>query len=228
MKLGSRALLALGAFATAFIVFFPRETQAEEIPDYERQGEYDDEGHLRFGEISLKGELTKTASGWILVRTYENNSDEPQSCTVEERILEQETMRNSRVGPPTNAIITRTQVLKLGPHEKRSIGVTFSPEINAKMDESQRIQDIVNAAVARSAETGNYSRQSSLFYTQFSVEYLKPLPPGATAERHPINEGNRFPAAMPAEPMDFGPYDDAEPAPKAKAKVAALPQRGVR
>ena len=92
----------LGAAVVAAVVLFPRVTIADEVSDEERRGEYDEEGGERFGAITIAGSLVATAnspSGWALVRTYENKSDEAAHVVVEEQITRQTQVYGARVGP---------------------------------------------------------------------------------------------------------------------------------
>ena len=194
------ALSTAGTAGIALVLLFPRPTHADVLEDWERQGEYDEDG-IKFGNILIKGELVATANapgGWALVRTFENKSDEAESCTVEERVLRTETMPEARVTPPPTAVILRTQTVKLAAHEKRSIGIflprALGEQITAGLQARSSIERQRERAVA-AERWGDLELERT--YMTFHVEYLKPLPPGATAAVAP-NLGVTRPARMPS------------------------------
>ncbi|MBL8607573.1 MAG: hypothetical protein JNL38_09645, partial [Myxococcales bacterium] len=85
-NLGSAGRAAAVAFVIGLLSLAPRTTEAEEIADYERSGEYDEDGQ-RFGDLVVSGKLTpdaKAPGGWVLVRTLENKGDAPVECALEE------------------------------------------------------------------------------------------------------------------------------------------------
>lgn len=192
-------VFAAGTAALCLAVLWPRPTLAEEIPDDERQGEYEDLG-MKFGNIVVKGELVadvRVPGGWALVRTLENKSDEPESCTVEERVLRTETMPEARVTPAPTPVVLRNQRISLGPHEKRTIGIalprTLGEQITAGILAKASIErDRDRAIAAEKWDSVNLTRT----YMAFHVEYLKPLPPGAKAAPH-TNTGIVRPERMP-------------------------------
>jgi len=133
--------------------------------------------------------------GWTLVRTYENESDDAASCDLEERVLRTETMQGARVSPAPVAVLVRHQKIKLGPREKKAIGVYLPPALTDRMTESDKIARSIAAQVA----AGNWSGVDlSRIYSEFRVDYLRPLPPGATAAI-PVDNGIRRPERMAME-----------------------------
>lgn len=225
----SRLILAAGIAASALIVFLPKNTHADdsdEVNDWERAGEYvtNDEGEYQgqmFGKVLVKGELKSTATGWVLVRTFENQSDEPQTAVVEEKLSQQLTANYARVSPPSVTLILRTQKVALKPHEKKSIGIIIPPAISAEMDRNAKIQAAIAQEQKRMAEdeTGEHPMNLALLqrtYTAYNVGYLSPLPPGKRAARDP-NEGLvTKPEFMPEPP----PLENAKLV-AGSAKVAA-------
>ena len=179
-------MLAGGTAAALLVVTYPRTTLAEEIPDADRQGEYDDEG-MKFGNIVVKGQLVADGSvpgGWTLVRTFENQSDQPSSCVIEERVLRTETMPGARVTPSPVAVVQRNQTFALGPHEKRKLGVALPAAIGAQITAARRRQAWVERAHDRAMAAERYDApEMRATYMEFDVEYLTVLPPGATAEK---------------------------------------------
>ena len=184
--LGKTLMLAGGTAAAILVVTYPRTTLAEEIPDADRQGEYDEEG-MKFGNVVIKGQLVADGSvpgGWTLVRTFENQSDQPEKCVVEERVLRTETMPGARVTPPPVAVVLRNQTFALGPHEKRKLGVALPAAVGAQITAAKRRQAWVERARDRAMTAERYdSPAMTATYMEFDVEYLTPLPPGATAEK---------------------------------------------
>ncbi len=198
-KLGMTALVSVGTVAVILVALWPRQTSAQEVSEYDRQGEWDDDG-MKFGDIVVRGALVADGTvpgGWVLVRHLENKSDAPSKCTVEERVTRTETMPDARVEPMGVTVVLRTQTFELGPHQKRAIGVPLAEplgkEITANAIAASRIQN----ARARAFETGKYNALSdSEIYMRFGVDYLKPLKPGQTAA--PIEDnGVTHPARMP-------------------------------
>lgn len=197
---------ALAAGVVALMVLYPRTTEAEDVEDFERQGEWDETGQ-RFGAIVVHATLEASPTapgGWTLVRTWENKSDEVAETTVEERLESTESLEGARVTPAPVTVLARTQKLKLGPHEKKSIGVFLPPNIGPKITEGQRRHAIARAQMA----AGKYDDDST--YEEFSVTYLRPLAKGETVAKH---EGYRpeHPARMPAvvpPPVPPGMDDD--------------------
>lgn len=181
-----RVVVASGVAAAALILFAPRDTRAvETIEDDERLGEWEEKG-MRFGDIVIDGKLERTANGWVLVRTYENTSDEARRCEVEERLSTTQVAQGSRVEPAPVSLIVRNQVLALGPHEKRRIGVPIPASIGAQMDASAKTQAQIDAAMVRVMNGHNPDAYTSILgttYARFDVKYFKPLPPGAVAAR---------------------------------------------
>jgi hypothetical protein len=185
--IGTAAFFAVGTAAIALALLAPRATHAdeEEIPDWERQGDYEQNG-TRFGEVVVKGELVPAANapgGWTLVRTLENTSDEPQNCTVEERILRMETTPYARSGSMAEAVVLRNQPIALKPHEKRTIGITLPPKIGEQITAGLKKKAWIDSAYQRAVANEKYDDKiMAASYNHFSVEYLKPLPPGKKAQ----------------------------------------------
>lgn len=193
MKLLARSL---AAGAVALMVLYPRTTEAEDVEDYERQGEWEEEGQ-RFGAIVVHATLEASPTapgGWTLVRTWENKSDEVAETTVEERLESAESLEGARVTPAPRTVLTRTQTLKLGPHEKRSIGVFLPANVGPRITEGQRRHAISRARIA----AGKYD--DDLTYEEFSVSYLRPLAKGETAAKHEDADRVEHPARLPGPP----------------------------
>jgi hypothetical protein len=188
---GKTVMLAGGSAAVILVLAFPRTTFAEEIPDSDRMGEYGEEEGMKFGNIVVKGELVADGSvpgGWTLVRTFENQSDQPEKCVLEERVLRTETMPDARVTPPPVAVVQRNQTVALGPHEKRKIGIVLSPAVGAQITAAKRRQAWVEQARARAIAAERYGGpETRATYMVFEVEYMTALPPGATAEKRRDN-----------------------------------------
>lgn len=196
--LAATLIFAGGTVAAVLVLAWPRTTFAEEIPDSDRIGGYEEEG-MKFGNIVVKGELVAdgTPGGWSLVRTFENQSDAPEKCVIEERVLRTETMPGARVTPPSVAVVQRNQTIALGPHEKRKIGVRLSESVGAQITAGLRRKAWVEQAQQRAIAAEHYDAPAMrATYMEFDVEYLSALPAGATAERHP-NNGVTRPMAMP-------------------------------
>jgi len=222
--LATTALFAASTAGAALVVLWPRPTHAEEIPDDERRGEYEEDG-IMFGKIVVKGELVaaaKAPGGWALVRTVENKSDQSETVTVEERVLRTETMPEARVNGASVAVIVRNQVITLGPHEKRSLGVSLPPAVGAQMTAGIRAKAQAESVRQRALEAERWDDPNlNRTYMTFDVEYLKPLPPGATAQAPDPNRGG--PARMP----DFAPLPTAAPAAAQVADVAKVMDLGL-
>lgn len=199
--LATMTFFAFGTLVASLTVLWPRTTHADltEIPDSERQGDYDEDG-MMFGNIVVKGQLVadaKAPGGWALVRTYENKGDTAETCTLEERVLRTETMPDARVNPRSIAVIVRTQKIALGPHEKRSVGVYLPPAIGAQMTQGHKTKANIEQQRDALIAAEKYDLiQYGRTYTSFDVEYLKPLLPGTKAEV-PVDNGVFPPAAMP-------------------------------
>jgi hypothetical protein len=208
-------LLAVGVAVATLIVVLPKSTHADDsnaVEDWERQGEYvaDEDGKFlgsKFGDVLVKGELKSTESGWVLVRSFENTSDEPRTLTVEERVSSVMTARFARVTPPATTLILRTQRVALKAHEKKSIGVSLPPEMSKEIDESRRI----TRAIAREEkldETGADQPNWAFLnrtYKDFEVAYLTPLPPGKHAARSQAR--SLMPAPLPPPPSKLTKAD---------------------
>jgi hypothetical protein len=208
-NLATTLMFAGGTAAAVLVVAWPRTTLAEEIPDSDRMGEYEDEG-MKFGNIVVKGELVAdgTPSGWSLVRTFENQSDVPEKCVIEERVLRTETMPGARVTPASVAVVQRNQTIALGPHEKRKIGVRLSESIGAEITAGLRKKAWIEQTQQRAIAAERYDAPAMrATYMTFDVEYLSALPAGATAERHhdngvlrPMGLSEVMPMPMPVPP----------------------------
>jgi hypothetical protein len=211
----------VGAAVVAAILLLPRVTEAEAVEDYEREGEFEDDGQ-RFQSVVVNGSFVAAANapgGWTLVRTYENKSDEAAHIALEERVCEQWTMRNARVTPSPKTVLSRTQKVDLGPHEKKTIGVYLPESITTELTRTHKIKAGIDAQIA----AGKYDMSSSVTYNEFNVVYLRQLAPGETLavhERNPDLENIR-PAAMPGPLAPFAPQRSA------KAKAIALPSKAI-
>ena len=199
--LGIVALCAMGAAASTLLLFWPRETYAEEVPDSDRHGDYDEEG-MKFGNVLVKGELVPAANtpgGWVLVRTFENTGAEPEKLAVEERVLRTETALDARASPPPMAVILRTQSVSLKPHEKKTVGVRLAPEIGKQITAGRNTRAFLEKARERAMESEDPSKLRGIdfdrSFMEFHVEYLRPLEPGQTAAK-PYDNGVTRPARM--------------------------------
>lgn len=182
-------MFAGGTAAAVLVLAWPRTTLAEEIPDSDRTGDYEEEG-MKFGNIVVKGELVAdgTPSGWSLVRTFENQGDAPEKYVIEERVLRTETMPGARVTPASVAVVQRNQTMALGPHEKRKIGVRLPAAIGAEITAGLRKKAWIEQAQQRAIVAEHYDAPAMrATYMTFDVEYLSALPAGATAEHHESN-----------------------------------------
>ncbi len=197
-KCWTTAIAASATTAVMLITAWPRETNAQEVAEWERQGEWDDDG-MRFGNIVVRGDLVFDATvpgGWVVVRTLENKSDTRDKCTVEERVLRTETMPDARVEPPPFAVVDRMQTFELGPHEKRAIGVPLAEALGHEITDARKVERAVEAARERAIASQHITRDVfERTYMRYQVDYLKPLPPGATAA--PTDNGVLHPAVMP-------------------------------
>jgi hypothetical protein len=189
-NLGKTLMLAGGTAAALLVLVIPRTTLAEELPDSDRMGEYEEVG-MKFGNVVVQGELVAANSapgGWTLVRTFENQSDQPEKIVLEERVLRTETMPDARVTPPPVAVVLRNQTVALGPHEKRKVGIFLPPAVGAQITAARQRKAWIEGARARAIAAERYDGpEMRATYMQFDVEYLTALPPGATAERKPDN-----------------------------------------
>jgi hypothetical protein len=191
----ARLVLAMGVSACALVVLVPRETHADdsdEVQEWERSGEIvaDDEGNLKgqkFGEVIARGDLTRTANGWVLVRTFENTSEEAQSLVVEEKMTKQLTAHYARVSPPAVTLVLRTQRAQLKPHETKTVGIMIPAAVSAQIDESARIKAAIEHEEKRMAESDEPANSAIMrqTYQDFRVAYLSPLPPGKRAAKPP-------------------------------------------
>jgi hypothetical protein len=207
MTLRKTALVAGVATACALVVIWPRTTCAEEIADADRAGEWSEEGE-KFGEVVAKAELVadaKVPGGWVLVRTLANTSDEAQTVSLEERVVRRISLLDARVdGTPAVATAT-VRTFTLAAHEKQKIGVALPASLGAEISAGQRTRAAAERSrdwmsddgVANPVKRAAYDRS----FAVFSAEYLKPLPPGATAQRPDYVTGpGRMPAAPPPPP----------------------------
>jgi hypothetical protein len=200
-KLASTTLVAVVTAAVTLIGVWPKQTCAQEVAEWERQGEFDDDG-ARFGDIVVKGELVAdgtVAGGWVLVRTLVNKSDKSAKCTVEERVTRIETVLDARVEPPGFTVVLRTQTFELGPHEKRAIGVPLAEALGSEITANLKTRASIQAVRVHAMETGEFTAAAGKLarqtFMRFSVDYLKPLPPGASAAP-PANLGVTRPQGM--------------------------------
>jgi hypothetical protein len=204
MMLRKSAVAAGAAMACALVVLWPAPTCAEEISDYERAGEWSEDGKMKFGEIAVEAELVadaKAPGGWALVRTISNLTDEPQTTTVEERIMRAESQLDARVDGTATVASSTMRTFKLGPHEKQKLGVVIPASIGQAISAGQRTRQIAERARDTVGETGMSRANQAAYdrtYAVFTVQYLKPLPPGATAE---VVKNVTGPGRMPAAPM---------------------------
>lgn len=197
-QLSTTALFAVGTAAAALVVLWPRQTHAEEIADWDRQGDYDEDG-MKFGNILVKGELVadgKAPGGWALVRTLENKSDQTEKITVEERVLRTETMPEARVTGGSVAVVLRNQAIVLGPHEKRTIGIVLPKSIGEQITAGIKAKAWAERGREQALATEKWDSPAlNRTYMTFNVEYLKPLSPGDTAA--PSLNFGQGPARMP-------------------------------
>ncbi|MFO0736691.1 MAG: hypothetical protein U0270_12475 [Labilithrix sp.] len=199
MKASRAVGQAFGAGLVALLLLFPRRTQAEAVEEYERRGEMDDDGQ-RFGAIVVRGELVPSANapgGWSLVRTYENRSDEAIEMALEEHVDRVETMAGARVEPPAVSVLARTQTLRLGPHEKRSIGTYLPEKLGREIAKARAVQAWVSAQMVAGKSDGDRT------YDRYGVYYRRPLAPGETAavrEPDPDVYVEKKPARAPVGP----------------------------
>lgn len=225
MTLRKSALAAGAAMTCALGVLWPAPTWAEEISDEDRMGEPSEVGY-KFGEIAVGAQLvadSKSPGGWALVRTITNESNERQTVSVEERIMRAESQLGARVdGTPVMASAT-IRSFTLGPHEKKTIGVALPESIGRAITAGQLTKAAAERAQASmwTTEKGPNPAQRAAYdrtYAVFFPQYLKPLPPGATAQRPGYISG---PGRMPAGPS---PSEEEKPAPR----IAAAPSRGLK
>jgi hypothetical protein len=189
-------VVAAATAVVTLVVAWPRATSAREVTLADRQGEWDEDG-VKFGNILVRAELVPDATGWVLVRKLENRGDSRESCTVDERLLRTETMRDARVEPSPTVVFERTQKFELGPHEKRAIGVRLSDERSAEISAAMRRRRVIDDAYDHAIATGNFENRNALeaTYMRFDVDYVKPLAPGDTAANE--SNGVEHPARMP-------------------------------
>lgn len=196
--LATITLFAAASLALTLSALWPRTTFAEAVTDAERQGEWDEDG-AKFGNVVVKGELVADGTvpnGWVLVRTLENKGDEPETCQIEERILRTETMPAARVRPPPYAVLLRGVTVTLRGHEKRTLGIPLPASIGAQISANLRLLASIERGRERALTLERY--RDPVFaqtYMEFEVEYLKPLPPGATVAK--VDTGVTRPMGMP-------------------------------
>lgn len=207
---------SLGAAVVALIILLPKTTQAEAVEDYERMGEYEEDGQ-RFGAVLVNGALLPTANapgGWSLVRTYENKSDAPVEVTLEERIESTESAYGARVTDLPIVRLSRTQKLRLGANEKKSIGTYLPEKLGQAMTKAHHNEAMSKAQM----EAGRYDNPIS--YSYYSVKYLRPLAPGETAAApmRPSIDGE-ITAEMPKYAEPAATNAPRPPRPSSKAKL---------
>jgi hypothetical protein len=206
MRLRNTALGAAAGMVCALSLLWPRPTCAEEIDDSERGGEWSDEGE-KFGQVVVKAELVAAVGGWTLVRTVINTSAEPQTVAVEERIMRAESMLDARVDGTPMVVTATMRTFKLGPHERQKIGITLPAALGAEMTAARTTRNAAERARIVVEETGTISAAKYAAYStrfaNFFPQYLKPLPPGATAKKPDYISG---PGRMP------GPSEPPSPA----------------
>lgn len=190
------ALVAVATAVVTLVIAWPAASSAREVSMSDRQGEWDENG-VKFGNILVRAELVADATGWVLVRKLENQGDGRESCTVQERLLRTETMRDARVEPSPSVVFERTQKFELGPHEKRSIGVRLSEATSAEISAAMRRRKVIDDAYDRAIATGDFEDRKALeaTYMRFDVDYIKPLAAGDTAAKE--DNGVEHPARMP-------------------------------
>lgn len=179
-------LFASSALAVSLALLWPRPTFAEAIADSDRQGEWDDDGS-KFGNVVVKGELVAgdVPGGWVLVRSMENKGEETETCTIEERVLRTETMPDARVEPPPYAVLLRGLTVTLQAHEKRTLGIPLATSVGAQITSGLQRRASIEQRRGRAIERNDYGNPVfAQTYFHFQVEYLKPLPPGATAAKN--------------------------------------------
>lgn len=207
MKLRETALLAGATMACALVVLWPSVTCAEEIADEDRMPEYGENGQV-FDGIAVTGELApdpKAPGGWVLVRTLVNTTDAPATCRVEERIMREESQLEARVnGTPTVATAT-VRTFALAPHETRKIGIVLPRALGEAIRDGERARLAAEKGREHAFEEGPRARAARAAYDRtfasYFVQYLTPLPPGATAKKPDYIQG---PGRMP------GPVDVAD------------------
>lgn len=189
-------VVAAATAVVTLVIAWPRPTSAREVSLSDRQGDWDEDG-AKFGNIVVRAELVPDATGWVVVRKLENRGDARESCTVAERLLRTETMRNARVEPSPVVVFERTQRFELGPYEKRAIGVRLSDEQSAEISAALRRRMEIDAVFDHAIATGNFENRKAIeaTYMRFDVDYVKPLAPGDTAAKE--DNGVEHPARMP-------------------------------
>jgi hypothetical protein len=106
-----------------------------------------------------------------------------------------ETMLNARVGPAARAVLLRTQKIALRPHERKSVGVRLPESLGVQITAAHRARAMAMQAQERVSMTGAREPMADRTFKTFEVEYLTPLPPGATAAA-PADNGFSRPASL--------------------------------
>jgi hypothetical protein len=217
-------LVTGGALACTLGLLYPRSTSAEEISDEERAGEWSEDG-MKFGEIAVKADIVadaKVPGGWAIVRTIVNTSDAPQTASVEERIMRAESMVDARVDGTAVVASAVMRTFTLRPHERRKIGFAMPVALGEAVTAGRRTEAAARRAQDRMFENGQSDPATSAVYERtfstFFVEYLKPLPPGATAQLRGSSGPGRLPSTLPPAEQERAAED---------ARLARLgPSRG--
>lgn len=203
MGLRDSALLAGATMACALVVLWPATTSAEEIADEERMPEYGDLGPI-FDGISVTGELVadaKVPGGWVLVRTLVNTTDAPATCSFEERVMRQESQVDARVsGTPTTASAT-VRTVSLAPRETQKLQAALPVALGEAIRAGARARVAAEKAREHAWEQSPRGRAARAAYDRtfasYFVQYLKPLPAGATAKPPEYIQGpGRMPEAV--------------------------------
>lgn len=208
-SLPTLALFAAATLALTLSTLWPRSTFAEEVADWEREGEWDEDG-AKFGNIVIHAELvadTTVPGGWVLVRTVENKGEEAETCQIEERVLRTETMPGARVEPPGYAVLLRGVSITLGAHEKHALGIALPASIGAQITANLQARAAIEKGRERALALGRYGDPvMQRTYLYFRIEYLKPLPPGATAAKpdNPVTHPAAMPMYFPRARLDAG------------------------
>ena len=121
--------------------------------------------------------------------------------------MRQESQLDARAsGTPVLASAT-TRTFTLKPHETKKLGVALDPEIGAAITAGQRARAESERArdrVLAGADARTQALWDRTFMTYF-VDYLKPLPPGATAKKPEYIERPARMSAAPPPPVDPDP-----------------------
>jgi hypothetical protein len=174
--IGSAALtMALG-----FGAFVPRTTHADD--DSDRMGEYTGDG-FRFGDVIVSSELKrdeKSKTGYVLVVTAKNDSDNDASQKVEFDVTRSMSSPMSRVSAPGVAVWKHTESFKLAAHTSATHNVAIPSAVAQQMiaADRERVQreKAQNEAMAKAEKTGKYDAMPKNMYAPlafFGVTSMK-------------------------------------------------------